>query len=440
MYKASNKFVLDTLDKFPRQPAFHPGSEQLEKLGDIAVFRAGWGIPLRNEDILIFAQLRGHTDLVALSESLNATGFANGYYSPFTVNHRSAEVQRWHVIYATELTRRVMEARGWDSLDILILGTSTSDLSLLDNVRAELKAYGLNVDQIKLYVQACNSAIAGITDICRDEAYHGKRAVVVGFETLTGDATNQDDLNTVRIFGNGGGSIAFIPGQEIQHIVGRTVVEYDTEGVILSPQSCPVYDIPDTDRRPLLPWYEIIGDATPQHFAVTDYGVMVQLPPSQSNKLIMNGIATLAYFAKRIPPLATQVLQTYRTHFRQQYGELSTLFGHQPSLPVVTFINHDLVRLALEERGIDRRTARRMAKRQTPAEIADELGLRDFQPLQIPWVMDRAGFNNISAGTSLAALVTMFAENLIRPNHPLPVLGYGIGSVVQADVWQFVVK
>ena len=123
-----DKFVLDTLDNFPKQPAFHPGSEQLVRLGEIAVFRAGWGIPLTNNDILVFAQLRGHTNLTELSTSLEATGFTNGYYSPFTVNHRSAEVQHWHVIYAVELTKRVMQARGWDSLDILILGTSKASL------------------------------------------------------------------------------------------------------------------------------------------------------------------------------------------------------------------------------------------------------------------------------------------------------------------------
>ena len=263
--------------------------------------------------------------------------------------------------------------------------------------------------------------------------------MVLGFETLTGGATDQDAFSTVRVFGNGGGAIAFIPGVEIRHIVGRTVVEYDTQGVILSPQSCPVYGIPASDRRPLLPWYEIVGETTPENFAVTDYGVMVQLPPSENNKLIMNGAATLSYFAKRLPALATEMLQIYTEHFQEEYGELDTLFGHQPSLPVVTFINHDFIRLDLEARGIEHRVARRMAKRMTPHEIGQELGIPNYRPMQIPWVMDRARFNNISAGTSLVALATMIEENLIHPNKALPVLGYGIGSVIQADVWQFII-
>jgi 3-oxoacyl-[acyl-carrier-protein] synthase III len=86
---------------------------------------------------------------------------------------------------------------------------------------------------------------------------------------------------------------------------------------------------------------------------------------------------------------------------------------------------------------VEPKLARRLGKRASNDEIAQELGIEHYAPVQIPWIMSRTGFNNISAGTSLVAMVTMIEEGLIKPKDVLPVFGYGIGSVIQADVWKF---
>lgn len=425
--------ILNNPSALPTQPSFVPGSERLVRLGEIAVFRAGWGFPITNQDMVRFYAEAG-LDADEVAETVAGTGFKQGYYFPFEQDLFGPETQGWHAHYTAMLVEKVARARDWDHIDVLIVGSSTTRMYVLEEARQLLAQRGIVVDDVRMYVQACNSAIAGITDLSRDPQYHGIHAVVVGLETLSGDVVDIDTPTTFRVFGNGGGAIAFVPGKDIQHITGRTIAEYDTQGVIVGPAACPVAQI--DNRIDHFDWYELVGEETTDKFVTSKDGVFIQIPPSDDGKLYMNGMSTLAYFAKRVSPLAVEIIQTYEAQFKDQYGNLGIPFGHQPSLPVVTFINHDLIRLDLEARGLDGRVARKLAKRGTIEEIATELKMPDYKPFQIPWIMDRTGFNNISAGTSLIAMVTMIEEGSIQPNSVLPVFGYGIGSVIQADIWK----
>jgi hypothetical protein len=91
----------------------------------------------------------------------------------------------------------------------------------------------------------------------------------------------------------------------------------------------------------------------------------------------------------------------------------------------------------LEQQGIDTRIARKLSKHFNEKDIAEVIPDPVFRPMQIPWLMGGTKFNNISAGTSLVALVAMIEGKLLKANQPHLVLGYGIGSVIQADVWRF---
>ncbi|MCI0708805.1 MAG: hypothetical protein L0154_01465 [Chloroflexi bacterium] len=430
----SNIHVLDDYSALPAQPAFAPGSEKLVRLGNIAVVRAGWGHAIDNQSLIDFYVRRGF-DAQEVEDTISGTGFEQGYYFPFEQDLFSDKTQQWHVQYAAMLAECVLKARGWDSIDVLIIGSSTTHVNAVGQTANLLRERGIAVGESRMYIHACNSALAGITDLCRQEQYHGVRAVVVGLDTLSGNIVDTDTITTFRVFANGGGAIAFIPGKEIQHIHGRTIAEYDTEGVIVGPQACPVVTLPD--RQPHLPWYELVGEETDEKFVTSKKGVFMEIPPSPDGKLYMNGMSTLSYFAKRVVPLAIDVIGTYEREYRDQYGELGVPFGHQPSFPVVKFINNDLMRFDLEARGVDPKVARRLAKRGSNEEIAQEIGVDNYNPLQIPWIMNRTGFNNISAGTSLVAMVTMIEDGLMKPKGVLPVFGYGIGSVIQADIWKF---
>lgn len=428
-------FNMSNIPELPPTPTFAPGSEQLVRLGSMAICQAGWGEPLTN------AQLISHYvgigwDYDEVCEMILGTGFKQGYYFHPEVELLSDEIQERIAHYAAMLAARVARVRDWDKIDVLILGSSTSCNSVLPRTTEILAEQGISVEFAQFYTQACNGATAGINDLCRNPEMHGLHAVVIGMETLSCSRLDMDTPITCRTFGNGGGAIAFIPGVEIQHVTGRTVAEYDTQGVIIAPETV---KIPPPDQRiPPPAWYEIVGDVTPEKFAATDLGIFMEIPRTDDGRLKMNGMATLAYFVRRVPPLAVDVVQTYKQHYQDQYGPLSTPFSHQPSLPVMTFVNQELIRLQLEAIGVDHRQARNMTRRMNADERAEYLkdnGFEEFDPIQIPWMMGDTGFNNTSAGTSLVAMINMIKEGLLKTGTTIPAFGFGIGSVIQADIW-----
>ncbi len=434
---SADVFHLDDIPEPAPAPAFAPGSEKLVRFGPIAVCRAGWGTPVDNERI-IGHYVRLGMDEKQVREDVTRTGFKSGYYFPRTNQLLSEETQGGHALWAAGMAERVMQARGWDHIDIFVLA-STSTCNYVPGRAADiLRSRGYHVDHSMLYAQACNSALAAINDMCRTPELHGIRAVVVGMESLTGSMADFDDPITLRTFGNGGGAIAFIPGHEIQHINGRTQAEYDLQGVISGPLP---FRLPEPeDQIALPPWYEVVGERTVEKCVRSAEGVFMEPPHNPKEKLLMHGKATLMYFAKRVPPLAVDVVVTYQNRFRAQYGPLTTPISHQPSHPVLIFINHELLRMGMEAVGVDRRDARQLSKRASAAErdsALKEMGITGFEPVQIPWLMDQTNFNNVSAGTSLITLVQMIENGMVRTHTATPVFGFGVGSVIQADIWRF---
>lgn len=408
-------------------------SEKGVRLGSIAAARAGWGQPVSNTDLIAYYQAAGH-DPTSIAPLFDQTGFEHGYYSPPDSHIYSDEVQEWHVQAGAHLARRVIAARGWDALDILIIASSTTTNWVPSAIQSRLAEDGIQIRQTQLYAQACNGALAGINDLIRTPHRRGQRAVVVGMESLTGLMCDLDDPTTMRTFGNGGGAVAFIVGEEIEHIVGRSVAEYDVAGVLRGPQ---VFQLPTTPS-PDYDWYELAGTETADKFIASADGVFMSVPPSPDRlKLVMHGLSTLHFFAKRVPPLVYDVVQRYRAGYQASYGDLGVPFSHQPSRPVTTYVNQELARLLLEGDGVPIAEVRRVVKRLGADEVAAYLQARGLPVLSIPWVMNRTGFNNVSAGTSMVTLVQMIEDGTLQLEQATPVVGFGIGSVIQADVWRF---
>jgi 3-oxoacyl-[acyl-carrier-protein] synthase III len=417
---------------------FATGTEKMVMLGRMPVFRASWGFPLTNEQII--SHFRKVTDsdeeAAEIEAAILGTGFNHGYYLSLQDELASDKLQDVQAHLAAKMARQVMEKRGWYSADILIVGSSTIIEGTQQQIQAILKSQGFDIKQVKRYAQACNGALAAINDLCRMPEMHGAHAVVIGMESMSGAMTPADDPLVVRTFGNGGGSIAFVPGVDIKHIIGRTIAEYDTDGVIKAPS---VYKLPPQEERiPPPSWYETVGEATDEMFCASPSGVFMLVNTSYTGKLQMRGIPTLNYFARRVPPLVVDVIGRYYQQFAAQYGDLAETLSHQPSAPVVSFVNKELIRYGLEHVGVSRKDARRLAKL-TPSERSEslaEMNITDYHEAQIPWVMTDSPVNNISAGTALMAIVEMVERGMLTTNSTVPVVGFGIGSVIQADVWR----
>ena len=433
------------VDPLPDHAEFTPNSERVSRIGPIALFRASWGTFVDSKAVAEAATRAGHPpDLEATIEQL---GFRGGYHFPADTDTFSDYVQDLQTQYVTRLVDQVLDVRGWDSTDALFIGSQTILEGTLDNVRAELRRRGKDVGSIYWYRLACNSATAALIDTLREPEFHGKRVAIAGLETLSGNSTDVSNPVTYSTFGNGGSSIAYIPGKEMQVLTGETVVEYDTTGFFLIPHQA--NRRPSARSRGVPEDYRIVGDETEQHFYATEDGVYLEMPADEGFR--MDGRGTFKYFTSTgVTDLIWNALQTYRDKFSRQLGKLGVVIGHQPSAAVVDGLNRSLFRIAMTvysdemealgrgDEVISARDIRKLMRAGLPERIASlrKIGV-DAVSMHIPWIMEEVGLNNISAGTALSALETLAANKTVLPGSAHLLLGLGIGASYQAHVVRF---
>lgn len=418
---------------------FAKGSLKVACLGPIVAVRGGWGTPVDNPTLIQHYVSHGW-EAEAARTAIETTGFTSGYYFPPENDIFSDETQSWHVSYATQFAHILCHQRGWDSVDVLAIGSCSSRNTIHKAVQARLGEMGIRVAAARLYGQACNAALSAMDDLLRDDAMYGARAIVIGLETFSGGRIEHENPTTIRTFANGGGGVAFIVGEEIAFMTGRSVVEYDARGVVAGAEVC---ELPPPSERLAPPsWHELVGEATQNKlFCTADGSLFLHLPHTDDQVLRSDGMATAAYFARRMPPLILDVFERYQNEFAAEYGPLAPhLFSHQPSRPVIEFLNTEVRRLWLNGvLGLDMRTARSISRLSgvERKHVLDQMGLV-MPPLpQIDWYMPKTGFNNTSAGTPMVILVQMMQDGLLFPEQPTMVLAFGVGSVIAASVWRF---
>ncbi len=417
---------------------FAPHSVALGRLGPLVAVRAGWGTIVDNPTLIRHYVAHGW-DAEAAQLAIETTGFTHGYYFPPDNDIFSDETQAWHVSYVVQFVQLLCQARGWDGVDVLAVGSCSSRNTIHVEAQEQLYKLGVAVKSARLYGQACNAALSAMDDLLRDDSLRGARAVVIGLETLSGGRIEHENPTTIRIFANGGGGLAFVVGQEVDFVTGRSVVEYDTRGVVAGANVC---ELPPPSQRIRPPtWHEKQGPQTQDKlFGTPDGSLFLHLPHTDDHIFRSDGMATAAYFARRMPPIVLDVYQHYQREFAARYGPLADHpFSHQPSRPVIDFLNTEVRRLWLAQQGLDTKTARtlsRLAGVQRHHVLAD-MGLQ-LPPLpQIEWYMPQTGFNNTSAGTPMVILVQMMNAGLLHPNRPTPMFAFGVGSVIAASVWRF---
>jgi len=430
----------------PDNDDFTPGSTQLAQIGPISIYRGSWGVYIDSHAIAEAATQAGFpADLATTIEKL---GFSGGYHFPVDSDTFSTRVQNLMTGYITRLVDKVMEVRGWDSVDALFVGTQTIFEEALDDVRAALHRKGKNVGPIYWYRMACNSATAALIDTLREPAFAGQRVAVVGLDNLSGNTTDSTDPVTFATFGNGGAAMAYVPGKEIEVLDGETVVEYDTDGFFHVPY---IINRPPKARPRALPAdYRVLGEETQRRFHATENGLFLEIPEDEAFR--MDGRGTFRYFTSTgVTNLLWNVIDDYRRKFTESLGRLGATIGHQPSQAVVDGLNRTLFRLTLENRNQEKEDAgdeesmfstrdiRKMMRSDLSERVAQlrKLGI-DALSLNIPWVMPDVGFNNTSAGTSLSALTTLAAQKVVMPGTAHVLLGLGVGASYQAHAIRFI--
>ncbi len=404
--------------------AEHPFAKvEQASLGDIQLAYGTWG-ERRNNSWLRNAAERMGLLTPETRETLKNAGFPDGYYYSQDADMFLPKFQAIQALRGAMLAKTVVNERGWTHIHTLTLGSVSSVADTPKRVATILAQWGITVDNVQFYGQACNGAVAAIVDLTR-LAQQGEDvgpSVVVGLESLSGRQADPKDIKITRTFGNGGGAVAFIPGQEIEHVTGRTIFAKDEEGVIKIHR---IYELPTEGKKPLYPWYEVT-EGSEDAIVQTDAGIFVRMIAPEGPFAQMNGRATFRWFGRHMPELITDVLLRYAEDFGNRYGRLwRWSLGHQPSKPVNTGLANRTngILESIHENGkfmdstVDKAIAQYLPKR-----------------ISIPWLMKKAGVNNISAGTFLVHATEMVNRERIKLHRPTLLVGYGIGSVMQADV------
>lgn len=428
----------------PKSAHFTPGSSSLAQIGPVPVMRAAWGTPIATEEIAAALIKAGQQNEVL--STLREIGFTSGYHFPINTDMETQRVQDLHVGYISGLVETVLATRGWESVDALVICSHSIQQPVTGATADELTRRGYQIERVYWYRLACNSTTAALADFARDPDYYGRRVVLVGLDTLSGNGTDATNPVTFATFGNAGGAIAFVPGVEIEFVTGRAVVEYDTTPFFTVPHA---FNRPPASPRLARPaHYTLIGEETAQRFHATEQGLWLDSPAG--TVLHMDGRRTYRYFASpAVVSLIWEVINTYQAEFAESYGPLGVTFGHQPSKPVVDGLNRALFQLVLDAQsagpdgngnghGLSRQELRALLRADVAERTAylDRLGVPAL-PLTIPWVMDATGINNVSSATSLVALEHLAGQRAVQPGTRHLVVGLGIGASYQAHVLRF---
>lgn len=381
--------------------------EKEARIGNVALAYSTWGKPINKEQFKkrYLPRIPEEKKRADLAEFIDGSGFSGGYRYPKYVDITSEAVQEQQVDHAVMLIKKLLDMRDWKEVDQIIIGSASSFPAIVDEVKKRLKKEKIKIGDILFYGLYCAGASTAFIDSLRNENLQNKKVVTIGIESLGGkQSSKQPEVNW--LFGNAASGIAYIPGQEIEHICGETRIDQDAEGVISLPKA---FDLPDSSQQlPLPPWYSF-GEGAQNIFARTLRGAFLVL--TKSNKFASMEVSkTFKYFKRRATPVILNTLKKYYEKFTEIYGALGESCSHHPSLGVLEGLNH----------GLDKE--------------CEKMGIP--KP-PINWQMEGLGINNVSAATFFVVMTRMIEEGKINFNIPFMALGLGIGSTIHADVIRF---
>lgn len=383
-------------------------NETVNRLGAIPLVTVNWGIYQDAESFKAERGINGPADHMA--EMIDNSGFTGGWRYPQSIDIRSEENQLRHASIGAYLAGRVCQERDWKTADILVFASVSSRVQTPEEIALLLHQSDIEVEHTLFYGMACAGATAAISDLNRMADLKGKKIVLVALESLSGNTTDPDDIQTAWTFGNGGAALGWVAGEEIIHHAGQTHVIKDP-GTIIMPYPF-IYEVPK-EQLPLSAWpawYRFRDQEARDSFGFFHGGAAMTMLTEPGNIYTkLNPKKTYAFFARNVSAALLDFFSTYN------FTNLGTGIIHHPSKPVIlgTLEKYNEGRQKLKEKdGID------------------------LPELDFRWLLPD-GVNNVSAATSLFHLSELIRRDLVHPYVPTPLVGLGIGSVIHTDVIEF---
>lgn len=390
-------------------------SEEVTKLGDIPVVTANWGQYISAED---FKRRYREQGLLkpADEEMIDNIGFNGGWIDEETAPALlTEEGQERQALFGAKMAYRAIRERGWNHVDRLFFASVSSGRNTPKRIAQMLKAKGITVEDTRFYGMACAGGGVASGDAIRDKELQGKNVVIIAQDNLGSSEVDRQDIQTRVTFGNGGYSEAIIPGHEVVLHYGFRWVRKDTGQLKLPHRVYEIEDISDPIDPP--PYYLFHDEEARRIFKYSKEGAFLEIPSEPGlKKAYMDGTGVSKYFFREVPSRAVDFLRHLWAD-KFDFSRLGVAVAHQPAKPVhigtLRFLQNKLDELRKKE-GIN------------------------IPTLDVPWLMDRTKANNMSAPTSMFYFAQAIKDRLIEKGKLYLMLTYGVGSLTQLDVVEYI--
>jgi hypothetical protein len=341
----------------------------------------------------------------AARQMIEATGFTRryAYRNPDNPPDLEAAVDRTASIGAL-LLRRVMNARKWDDIDVLIDTSGFLPSSLNSRV---LEKAGINPCEVnqRSYRYACAGAAGAFIDCLADPQLTDKRVVIAALEPLSYLIHKQhfstlEGLPIAAIFGDDYAAVGFTPDNF--ELMAKEISVQPDGGVIKIRTE---YDFDRAGHNPqTIPGHYTFKNGGESIFRHSDKGAFLNILSPQEGVPTMNGVETGRFFGDHTARLMLSLLENAsRPDLLFELGR-ENIVMHLASAPVI------------------HRIARELKK-------AGALPARE-----LPWIMDQIGRSNSSSATILVNWQHLIERGLINPDKPIFLAAPGVGSVIAGAI------
>ncbi len=377
---------------------------EIVKLGNMAVGWASWGDYLSTAD---YIRQLGPGLKKLDRDVIESLRFGGGYHYPAYVDILGDEVQSQQAQHGAAFIEALLQSRGWNGVDLLIVASSSTKPESVYKMREILEKKSVGVKTMKMSMLFCAGVSAAFMDAIRDESLEKAQVAIIGIDSLGGSFVRPDDILTPALFGNAVGGFAFKPQEDVEFVNGSTHIRRDEFGVIKVPAA---YSLPDHRDRISFPvGYEVDPNAT-EIFAVSKEGMFLQAATPSGKYVEIDSKENFNYFSLWTPPIAASELAQNYYPAKKRGEAVNPIVSHQPGYPIFLNVGKNLFH-RLRDLGFT----------------------FDFRT-DLRWVMNES-INNVSPVTIPVAMTEMRKRRMLEPNRLTGIIGMGIGSTIHAGAF-----
>lgn len=357
---------------------------------------AAWGESYDNRQLPEFVSMRlgeplPEDDIMNLSE----LGFHYRHHIPSLTDEEHLELE---LEVGTRLLREAARANGWNPSEIQGVLIGMSGPVSHDFVTQICQRAGISGDALKVSIhKACDGSMGALHlalnpslsppgQLNIADELRGKKVLVGGIEGLSRFTSRARDKNALQLFGNGAGMIGIIPGETMKFLVGKSVENFDEDGLL----EVHMYYPHSGQRVSGQSLIEVSQDA-PAHVRVA--GLMHE--PEDGTPIVMAGLMGMVKLFVRTG--VQVVADVYR-----DYQALMSQLGSDKSI-VMGIVHHANYKINLLK--------------------AKQL-LKEGIQFPMPWLL--SDFGNVSAASNMIAFLRQIGN--IKPGDHVLFDGFGAGT------------